>query len=216
MLAPATALLVTVLVLPVFSGDWVTVSATCLALVSGFVLYPLLSWLKDTGRVDFANLEFDFAHHVFSASPVRPSSSAGGGITAPGRTSPSDGQLPRPRRSGSYTITARGALHYDGDDFYDVDNFVDVTGDAGGRRTVTRSASIGPGLSSGRALSSTSSAGSFGWLGSGRGQRLGEADGGGGLPGAAAVPAVGAPSSSGSAAFRDIASFKLVVSDDEE
>ena len=160
MLLPAALLLATVLLLPVVTGAWATAAATGAALVSGFALYPFLSWLREARVVEFADLAFDFAHTFTvrpassaarSATPATPSptppgsrggaaggaGAAGAGARA-GAASPATAAAAAAARRGTYTIVASGALHYgEGDDPYGADVFVDVAADADGRNRVT-------------------------------------------------------------------------------
>ncbi len=50
MLLPGTALLLTVLALPLMSGDWLTVSWTAGAVALGFVMYPALQVRRQLSR----------------------------------------------------------------------------------------------------------------------------------------------------------------------
>ena len=49
MLLPASALLLTVLALPVWQRDWRTIGATLGAVVAGLILYPLLQVARKRG-----------------------------------------------------------------------------------------------------------------------------------------------------------------------
>lgn len=72
MLLPASLLLVVLLIMPIFEGKWLTVAVTSAAMVSGFILYPLLNLARDKGWCKFADLEFDYAHDFCGgASPRR-------------------------------------------------------------------------------------------------------------------------------------------------
>jgi hypothetical protein len=62
MLAPASLLLITILVIPIYERNFTMIFTTTGAMVLGFVLYPLLNLAKERGWVAFADLEFDFAH----------------------------------------------------------------------------------------------------------------------------------------------------------
>uniref|UniRef100_A0A383VUM4 Amino acid permease/ SLC12A domain-containing protein n=1 Tax=Tetradesmus obliquus TaxID=3088 RepID=A0A383VUM4_TETOB len=69
MLTPASLLLMTILVIPVYERNWTMIATTLGAMLAGFVLYPLLNLAKERGWVAFADLEFDFAH--FTAGNAR-------------------------------------------------------------------------------------------------------------------------------------------------
>ncbi|KAI8466644.1 MAG: amino acid permease-domain-containing protein [Monoraphidium minutum] len=170
MLLPATGLLLAVLVLPVLARDWLTVGATASALVSGFALYPLLTWLKESRLVDFGDLEFEFSHTLSgrrgrrgrraAAAAARheagaPAGSPGGyaasegpseeGSASAGGASSASGEVrgAEVAGGGTYTLVASGALHYPGDDVYESDVFVDVTNDGRHRVTIASEGSVG-------------------------------------------------------------------------
>jgi hypothetical protein len=196
MLAPATALLLTVLLMPVFARDWLTVSATGAALASGLALYPFLCWLKESKLVDFADLGFEFAHVLTvrrggAASPAG-AAAAAGVVPTTGAAAPAPpARTPSPGADGNaYTITATGALHYPGDDVYDGDVFVDVANDGEGHRTTSLPDGGAPAAA--RSLSA-----SLGRGGGGSAASLAGARGGGGSGGPR--PARGPPARSGSA-----------------
>ncbi|WIA35330.1 hypothetical protein OEZ86_003784 [Tetradesmus obliquus] len=69
MLTPASLLLMTILVIPIYERNWTMIATTLGAMLAGFVLYPLLNLAKERGWVAFADLEFDFAH--FTAGNAR-------------------------------------------------------------------------------------------------------------------------------------------------
>lgn len=62
MLAPATVLLLAILVIPLYERNYVMLGITSGAMVAGFVLYPLMQLAKERGWVHFASLEFDYEH----------------------------------------------------------------------------------------------------------------------------------------------------------
>lgn len=186
MLLPASALLVAVLVIPVFARDWTTVAATGLAILSGFALFPLLCWLKESGRVDFGDLEFEFSHAVSTSRVARRrrrraavAAAAAAGAPPPAGDAaseagsseggPSSGRGSPGAGDGAYTIVASGALHYPGDDVYDSDVFVDVANDGVG----TRFTSASEGTAGYDAISRAASGASSGALGSGSFSALG-------------------------------------------
>lgn len=62
MLAPASILLIAILIIPVYEQNFTMIFSTTGAMVAGFILYPLMSLAKERGWMRFADLEFDFAH----------------------------------------------------------------------------------------------------------------------------------------------------------
>lgn len=64
MLLPASLLLLAILLIPFWEGNFKMIAATTSALFGGFILYPVLSFLKEREWVQFSNLEFDYAHQT--------------------------------------------------------------------------------------------------------------------------------------------------------
>lgn len=62
MLLPASLLLLAILFIPFWEQNFTMIFATCSALVGGFILYPLMSFMKEREWVAFSNLQFDFTH----------------------------------------------------------------------------------------------------------------------------------------------------------
>lgn len=90
MLLPATLLLMAILVIPFWEQNFTMMCATTSALFGGFLLYPLMSWLKEREWMHFSNLQFDFAHshagnarsytiHASGGLNYDPTYNAGGG-----------------------------------------------------------------------------------------------------------------------------------------
>jgi amino acid transporter len=70
MLLPASALLLTILALPWIERDWTTLAASGGALLAGCALYPALQLAKERGWLAFADLRFEYEHHVAAGTPA--------------------------------------------------------------------------------------------------------------------------------------------------
>lgn len=64
MLLPATVLLVAILVIPLWEHNFSMIAITSGAMLTGFLLYPLMQLAKERRWVRFADLEFDFEHET--------------------------------------------------------------------------------------------------------------------------------------------------------
>ncbi|KAF8060548.1 polyamine transporter [Scenedesmus sp. PABB004] len=227
MLAPATLLLLAILVIPIYERNATTMAATGGAMLAGFVLYPLLGLARERGWCGFSDLAFDYAH------ALSPEPGGGGG------------------HGRSYTIHATGAIDgHAGDDAADGggpdggDGGSDRSGGCGGGtyyaapyvRDVVHDGATGVRTTSSMDLGSrggSASAGSPGGrsprsplLAAARGGRSRSRSGsagapaapalGGGLaPSAAAISAAVAAAAAPAAArsrLRDVASFRVRLS----
>jgi amino acid transporter len=82
MLLPASVLLLAILALPVAERDWTTLGVSLGALVVGSALYPFLQLCKARGWMAFADLRFEFEHHVVASSGGRGGGSGRGAAVA--------------------------------------------------------------------------------------------------------------------------------------